>query len=260
MRAAPAKWRRASAMAGNSTSCALDHGLPVSSTSRSANLESSRSNRSASWCSRRARSDAVRPDHWGNARDAARTAASTSLFVDARTAVIGSPVDGFTTAITSSELAATEWPSMKFSTTRTEPLLIGAFHRTGYVAPKVPAPLTNRRSDEPRVIRHDPPPVVPRLTCNRGTPARRASRLLDGDLLVDEAEVDALVLADQSREDVHDDRQDVHRRHEEQRPVVIDAVGRILQPVVEVEDDQAHRDQPGHRHDRHTADLEPARG
>src|SRR5690349_7998873 len=87
---------------------------------------------------------------------------------------------------------------------------------------------------------------------------RKPKELLDRDLLVDQAEVDALAVADDAG--AHEDRdgEDVHRPHVDQRALVVDEVGVVGQPLVQVVDEQRDRDHARHRHDRHPEQLELA--
>src|SRR5262252_4298340 len=64
--------------------------------------------------------------------------------------------------------------------------------------------------------------------------ARRCRFLLDRDLLVDQAEVDALPPADEAGGYVHQDRQDVHGAHVVQRVAVVHPVAGVREPLVEV--------------------------
>src|SRR5450755_4880857 len=88
----------------------------------------------------------------------------------------------------------------------------------------------------------------------------RAERvlLLDRDLLVDQAKVDALPLADKVRDRVDDDRQDVQGQHEQQRGLVVHAVGGVGEPLVEVVAEQPDGDPAGQRDDLDAEDLDPA--
>jgi hypothetical protein len=95
-RAAPAKKRKQSTIAGSSSPRARAGGLPVFSDSRFANASASFSSWSATWSSFAARSCGVVRAHAGKAASAAATAPSICDSDASGTLAIRSPVAGFT--------------------------------------------------------------------------------------------------------------------------------------------------------------------
>jgi hypothetical protein len=114
-RAAPAKKRRLSTMAGTSSPLKASIGLPALADSSSA-ISSARSSRaSASLRIASERSIGVLvPQPLSKAVRAAFTARSTSSWVELAACAISSPVAGFRTASVRPSAASTDSPSMKF--------------------------------------------------------------------------------------------------------------------------------------------------
>src|SRR5215469_9399225 len=92
-----------------------------------------------------------------------------------------------------------------------------------------------------------------------GTQRARRCRLLDRDLLVDQAEVDALPAADDPRGHEDHDGQQVHGTHVDERGGLVHEVKVVREPLVQAEAEQPDRDHAGHRHDRHPQHLDLAR-
>src|SRR5580704_1129707 len=111
-----------------------------------------------------------------------------------------------------------------------------------------------------------PPPAlrtagpVPRCAGPGATPGAPGWRLLDRDLLVDQAEVDALPPADDPRRHEDDDGQHVHRAHVVQRVHLVGPVEPVAQPFVEAVAEQPEGDHPGRGHDGHPEHLDLAGG
>src|SRR6266852_2868433 len=79
-----------------------------------------------------------------------------------------------------------------------------------------------------------------------------------GNLAVDQLQVDALPTAHEFRDHVKDDRQCVHRPHEDQRRAVVDAVGGVGEPLVDVPSYEDRGERRCDRDDRDTGDPVPA--
>src|SRR5262250_2752933 len=86
----------------------------------------------------------------------------------------------------------------------------------------------------------------------------RTLRLLDRDLLVDEAQVDPLPPAHNAGDHIQHDRQHVHRPHVDERLRVVHEVVIVDQPRDQAEDEQPDGDHPGDRDDWHPEQLDLA--
>ena len=165
MRAAPAKNRRQSLIAGISSALNASMGLPALSTSSSVISSACSSSASASLRSIVARSPGVVWLKDSNASRAAFTARSTSCCEESGSSAIVSPVAGFTTANVSSAAASTYSPPMKFWRLRTAVAMSARLHPVTVPLRTIATPRKRRfdqdrhqlrRPDRRRVLRQVP--------------------------------------------------------------------------------------------------------